>query len=439
MPTTQALPLDPENCAVAWIAPLEIEAQAALHLLDERHRGRFPVGRGDDYVFHAGRTSIRNTLEEKFFAKDQSQKMALVGLGGVGKTQIALRFAYQMKEKRKWLFIVDNADDQDLVFASADKPGLEEYFPKSENGLILSTTRSRQVAAEFAQSHVIDVEQMNGVKMGDGSMDAVGTSIHQDSEGANWPADAEVVAVTFMVDLWEDTDVHFTCFGRQALKYESNPWEQVVHISVGDARNKRAFNVHLKLLVSSSEYFRRSQSGRWAESDTRELCLEEQDPEVFHTYINWLYSRAVNSKCETDLGDTFLSLAKAWILGDYLQDAAFQNDAMTKMYREVRALHRWRSGWDGKTLPMAWVYEHTPVGSLLRAFLVDAFPCYSDCLDMLDSEDPVWTEIQRDIFKALGQKMRKYSLVMKGRWPERRFKAFIRGPTRPCKHYLVQA
>src|SRR3984957_12320754 len=46
--------LDPEHYTVAWIAPLEIEARAALHMLDNRHRGRFPMGRGDDYVFQAG-------------------------------------------------------------------------------------------------------------------------------------------------------------------------------------------------------------------------------------------------------------------------------------------------------------------------------------------------------------------------------------------------
>jgi nucleoside phosphorylase len=46
--------LDPEHYTVAWIAPLEIEAQAALHMLDHRHRGRFPMSRGDDYVFQAG-------------------------------------------------------------------------------------------------------------------------------------------------------------------------------------------------------------------------------------------------------------------------------------------------------------------------------------------------------------------------------------------------
>ncbi|KAK5633466.1 hypothetical protein RRF57_009180 [Xylaria bambusicola] len=46
--------LDPELYTVAWLAPLEIEAQAALHMLDKRHQGRFPIGRGDDYVFQAG-------------------------------------------------------------------------------------------------------------------------------------------------------------------------------------------------------------------------------------------------------------------------------------------------------------------------------------------------------------------------------------------------
>ncbi|KAK1837667.1 TPR domain protein (kinesin light chain), partial [Colletotrichum chrysophilum] len=46
--------LDPDIYSVVWIAPLEIEAQAALRMLDRRHRGRFPLRRGDDYVFHAG-------------------------------------------------------------------------------------------------------------------------------------------------------------------------------------------------------------------------------------------------------------------------------------------------------------------------------------------------------------------------------------------------
>ncbi len=46
--------LNPARYTVAWIAPLEIEARAALYLLDHRHRGRFPLARGDDYIFYAG-------------------------------------------------------------------------------------------------------------------------------------------------------------------------------------------------------------------------------------------------------------------------------------------------------------------------------------------------------------------------------------------------
>ncbi|KAH7462908.1 hypothetical protein FOMA001_g18466 [Fusarium oxysporum f. sp. matthiolae] len=60
-----------------------------------------------------------------------------------------------------WLFIVDNADDQELILGSADAPGLEEYLPQSENGIILLTTRSGQVAGEFTQSDVIFIDQMD--------------------------------------------------------------------------------------------------------------------------------------------------------------------------------------------------------------------------------------------------------------------------------------
>ncbi|KAM3449120.1 hypothetical protein NHJ6243_010021, partial [Beauveria neobassiana] len=128
-----------------------------------------------------GRTSILNKLEESFFGNNSSQKVALVGLGGVGKTQIALRFACEMRERRpeysifwvpllsdesaeqafveiakklglqqqsnnddakalvcqhlasdragKWLFIIDNADDGWLISGSMENPGLEEFFP----------------------------------------------------------------------------------------------------------------------------------------------------------------------------------------------------------------------------------------------------------------------------------------------------------------------
>lgn len=54
--------LDPEAYTVAWIAPLQIEARAALLLLDKRHQGRFPVSRGHDYTYEAGEICGHNVI-----------------------------------------------------------------------------------------------------------------------------------------------------------------------------------------------------------------------------------------------------------------------------------------------------------------------------------------------------------------------------------------
>ncbi|KAL2802760.1 hypothetical protein BJX63DRAFT_437581 [Aspergillus granulosus] len=60
--------LDPNLYTVAWIAPLEIEVQAALQMLDKVHAGGFPAGPSDDYVFHAGEICGHNTVIATFAA-----------------------------------------------------------------------------------------------------------------------------------------------------------------------------------------------------------------------------------------------------------------------------------------------------------------------------------------------------------------------------------
>ncbi|TQW01250.1 nacht and wd domain-containing protein [Cordyceps javanica] len=54
--------LDPNLYTIAWIAPLRIEAQAAIHMLDARHDGQFPSSRGDDYVYIAGDVCGHNII-----------------------------------------------------------------------------------------------------------------------------------------------------------------------------------------------------------------------------------------------------------------------------------------------------------------------------------------------------------------------------------------
>ncbi|KAH6653404.1 hypothetical protein BKA67DRAFT_660029 [Truncatella angustata] len=75
-----------------------------------------------------------------------------------GQSKEWLRKVSTRIEAGRWLMVVDNADDQELVFGSGEGPGIEDFLPRSDHGLILLTTRSRQVAVEFAQA---DIEQMS--------------------------------------------------------------------------------------------------------------------------------------------------------------------------------------------------------------------------------------------------------------------------------------
>lgn len=58
----RSIGLDPELYTVVWIAPIEIEARAALQALDHYHCGHFKWERGQDYLFHAGDINRHNVV-----------------------------------------------------------------------------------------------------------------------------------------------------------------------------------------------------------------------------------------------------------------------------------------------------------------------------------------------------------------------------------------
>ena len=184
---------------------------------DESTSGAYiylPVARNKRFV---GRTGKLEELEARYFMTEGCQRVALVGLGGIGKTQIALEFAHRVKQQRprysifwisavskasfeqsykeiakkcaiplrspnkdlkdsvkyflennlagEWLIVVDNSDDEDVLFGAAnEQTGMIDYVPESENGLVLYTTRHRETAVSLAGSDLVVIEAMDKIE-----------------------------------------------------------------------------------------------------------------------------------------------------------------------------------------------------------------------------------------------------------------------------------
>ncbi|KAI1287177.1 kinesin light chain [Xylaria venustula] len=175
-----------------------------------------PFGRNGDFV---GRGTILKQLLERIppsANQDDCQHTAVEGLGGIGKTQVALEAAYQVRDtypdcsvfwvpavdltsfenayreigkllnipgidddkadvkvlvktnldharNSSWLLIIDNADDTDMLFQDAE---LANYLPFSRQGSILFTTRNHQVAVQLdiPQENIITVQEMDNAE-----------------------------------------------------------------------------------------------------------------------------------------------------------------------------------------------------------------------------------------------------------------------------------
>ncbi|RKL51940.1 hypothetical protein BFJ70_g654 [Fusarium oxysporum] len=172
-----------------------------------------PLSRNKNFV---GRQEVISRLQQLLFTDQDGQRVALVGLGGVGKTQIALQLAHIVKKedqadrnysviwmpalsmasfeqacskmiskfgieqtneenpketfKRflssekvgKWFLIIDNADNIETLYGKAGAAGgIDQFIPDCEHGYILYTTRSREVAVSVAQNNIVELSEMD--------------------------------------------------------------------------------------------------------------------------------------------------------------------------------------------------------------------------------------------------------------------------------------
>ena len=168
-----------------------------------------PFRRDSDFV---DRGAILDDLRKS--TSQPGSCVALFGLGGVGKSQLAIEYTYRVqessprsvfwvhsgtqarfmegyqkiagllkmngwddpkadtlqlvydwlcnKENGNWVMVIDNADDETVFFDRSAKV-LFDYIPQSENGRILITSRNRDLAYKLTGSHrsIIEVKPMN--------------------------------------------------------------------------------------------------------------------------------------------------------------------------------------------------------------------------------------------------------------------------------------
>ncbi|KAF2831485.1 kinesin light chain 1 [Ophiobolus disseminans] len=207
----------------------EGEEYATLRLQEEiqkRQQGRenyvqdlsvpvsLPFPRNELFV---GRESQLQSIKQALLSPNTHQRMTIHGLGGCGKSALALEFAYRalaghakrlvfwvpaishesfklayrdigvrlripgisddnadverlvketlsLENVGDWLMIVDNADDSQVLVGveneSYKSARLIDYIPHSNKGAILFTTRSRKAATDFTQGNVLELNDM---------------------------------------------------------------------------------------------------------------------------------------------------------------------------------------------------------------------------------------------------------------------------------------
>ncbi|CAI7619031.1 unnamed protein product [Penicillium viridicatum] len=107
-----------------------------------------------------------------------------------------------------------------------------------------------------------------------------------------------------------------------------------VKITVGTS--KEPFHVHESVLCTSSHFFKAAMSGSWKESKEHTIELPEDDPKAFAIYSHWLYfagipglrEAAKKGESAKQSAQEYYDLVSAYVLGDKLLDAKFQNSVI---------------------------------------------------------------------------------------------------------------
>lgn len=142
------------------------------------------------------------------------------------------------------------------------------------------------------------------------------------------------------------------------------------------SKNPVTFSVHESIICKASPFFKKSMGSGWVESQDGLVRLESEDPAVFQVYMHWLYRNTLPVRIDSpgSVGNAeYMQLAKAYVLGDFLQDGSFK-DAVLDAFLEKRLSYATDGQqWNPCGPVIRHIYDNTLDSSKARRLLVDIY------------------------------------------------------------------
>lgn len=145
---------------------------------------------------------------------------------------------------------------------------------------------------------------------------------------------------------------------------------ELVSIVVGE--EERTFHAHESILLRSSLVLRKALSNpeRHAKSAMKTIRLRDIESDLFAVYLHWLYLSTIPAGSDqVDAED--LVIAKAYVLGHKLKDAAFQNAVVDAIVEKNDMIGE---GECFSPEAVRYIYDHMPKSwRRIRHLLIDLY------------------------------------------------------------------
>jgi hypothetical protein len=176
----------------------------------------------------------------------------------------------------------------------------------------------------------------------------------------------------------------------------------MVKISVGPQRE--SWLIHEDVICERVQFFKKAFMGGFMEAGKKEIFLEDDDPQVFGHFIDWLYGKSLHCQLDhSNPSDVTFNHIEQWLRLYIFADKI----SLVELAKE--ALEQYQFCSDG-TLPctkeVQLIYENTPGYCALRAHAVEAlvveFFCQGpDDVDFLADAIACHIDFTRDVTKAI--------------------------------------